>query len=211
VLEVLKQIAEATGEIVEAIVPRLAGELHELARLRPSAVVFQSFGSIEQQLRATLTVAGIHVDRVDGIWALAGLAVREGLITGAIDDAIKGLAALHDMLAYEQTDVDTARALEFAGLSVAVLDTLEDEEKRLALGASEAEEKRPALEASATVKKRPALEASETEEKRLASGKDGDVGPAVDHTRHSGRTPKILLHPGQHAPHAVIESPRCQV
>jgi hypothetical protein len=185
--EVHDEVARATGEIV----PRLAEEFYALARLRPSAVVFQSFGSIEQQLRATLSAAGFEVDRLDNTRVLARLAVHDGLITPEIDEAIEGLTTLRDMLAHDQADVDAGRALDFAALSDTVLDAIEKEaKKRLALEGTKTEEKRLTLEGTKTEEKRLTLEGTKTEEnrpalegvkaeKRAALGGDVDGGEAA--------------------------------
>jgi uncharacterized protein YutE (UPF0331/DUF86 family) len=87
----------------------------------PAAAVLESYSRVEQQLRAMLAAAGVSIDEAAWAVQMARVAEEQGVITKETREAIEGLSVLRNLAGHGHTEVDPARALDYAALSDAVL------------------------------------------------------------------------------------------
>lgn len=102
-------------------------EMRELARLRPTAAVLESYDRIEQALRDLLDRHGHHANVIGGsATELAELARRRGYIKQETVNAVEGLTVLRNLAAHTPSSdgLNLQRALEFVNLAEAVLYTI---------------------------------------------------------------------------------------
>lgn len=108
--------------ISEGKIGGAAGKLDELAEESPAAAIVESYGRLEQALRALLSGQGQKLDSRGGVLPLARMALEQGKITPETMNAIEGLDILRNLAVHgRQEELSPKRAHEFIALVQGVL------------------------------------------------------------------------------------------